>query len=99
MDFPYIYEMLVLALEWAWSLRHGVAFLQSRMYMQNKLRYFRFMCGELTQQELAEKAGVTRQTIIAIEKGTFNPSVKLALKLASILGTTVEAMFMLEEKD
>jgi len=72
---------------------------KAEYHMQNKLRYFRFMSGELTQQELAEKAGVTRQTIIAIEKGTFNPSVKLALKLASILGTTVESMFMLDDKD
>jgi len=64
--------------------------------MQNKLRHFRFLKDELTQQDLAAKAGVTRQTIIAIEKGTFNPSVKLALKLARILDVTVEELFTLE---
>jgi putative transcriptional regulator len=67
--------------------------------MQNKLRHFRFLKDELTQQDLAAKAGVTRQTIIAIEKGTFNPSVKLALKLARILDVTVEELFTLENND
>lgn len=67
--------------------------------MKNKLKYFRFMAGEQTQQQLAQKAGVTRQTIIAIEKGTFNPSVKLALKLARILNTNVESLFTLEDGD
>lgn len=67
--------------------------------METKLKYFRFMSGEMTQQQLAEKAGVTRQTIIAIEKGAFNPSVKLALKFSKILGTNVESLFALEEED
>ncbi|MCD4693352.1 MAG: helix-turn-helix transcriptional regulator [Calditrichales bacterium] len=67
--------------------------------MQNKVRYFRFSNNEMTQQNLASQANVTRQTIIAIEKGSFNPSVKLALKLAKILKTTVEEMFSLDESD
>jgi putative transcriptional regulator len=67
--------------------------------MQNKIKYYRFMAGELTQQQLAEKAGVTRQTIIAIEKGSFNPSVRLALKLSKILNATVEDLFYLDEKE
>lgn len=53
----------------------------------------------MTQQKLAELTGVTRQTIIAIEKGAFNPSVRLALKIAKILETDVESLFFLEEKD
>ncbi len=67
--------------------------------MQNNLKRQRLVVGQLTQQDLAEQAGVTRQTIIAIEKGSFNPSVKLALKLAKILNTTVEELFILESKD
>jgi putative transcriptional regulator len=67
--------------------------------MENKIKYYRFMTGEMTQQQLAEKVGVTRQTIIAIEKGSFNPSVKLALKLSKILSETVESLFSLEEDD
>lgn len=74
-------------------------FIYQWVTMQNKVRYFRFMNQEMTQQGLAEKAGVTRQTIIAIEKGDFNPSVKLALKFARIFGTPVETIFMLEEND
>lgn len=67
--------------------------------MQNKVRYYRFMNNEMTQQELADRVGVARQTIIAIEKGVFNPSVKLALKLAKIFGVTVDELFALEEND
>ncbi|MCI0515402.1 helix-turn-helix transcriptional regulator [candidate division KSB1 bacterium] len=67
--------------------------------MQTKLRYYRFMNHEMTQQGLADKVGVTRQTIIAIEKGAFNPSVRLALKIARIFGTSVEAIFSLDEND
>ena len=47
----------------------------------------------LTQEQLAEKAGVTRQTVIAIEKGNYAPSVALALRLAAIFKTSVEKLF------
>ena len=53
----------------------------------------------MTQQQLAAAVRVTRQTIIAIEKGNFNPSVKLALKIARTLGATVEELFELEKED
>jgi len=53
----------------------------------------------MTQNDLARMAGVSRQTVIAIEKGKFNPSVKLALKLANIFQCTVEELFQLEEGD
>ena len=67
--------------------------------MENKIRYYRFMNKEMTQADLAEKAGVARQTIIAIEKGAFNPSIRLALKMARIFGVSVEDLFTLDEKD
>jgi putative transcriptional regulator len=67
--------------------------------MENKVRYYRFMNKEMTQQELAERAGVTRQTIIAIEKGAFNPSVRLALKMSRIFNINVEVLFSLSEND
>lgn len=69
------------------------------MRVKNKVKQFRFQKNEMTQQKLAELTGVTRQTIIAIEKGAFNPSVRLALKIAKILETDVESLFFLEEKD
>jgi putative transcriptional regulator len=68
-------------------------------YVKNKLREFRFKNDEITQESLAELVGVSRQTIIAIEKGRFNPSVKLALKIARALRCTVEDLFIIEEGD
>jgi putative transcriptional regulator len=64
--------------------------------MENRVRYFRFVRGELSQAELAERVGVSRQTIVAIERGNYNPSVALALRLARALETTVEELFVLE---
>jgi putative transcriptional regulator len=67
--------------------------------MKTHLKRFRFERGDLSQQELAEMVGVSRQTIVAIERGNYSPSVKLALVLARKLGTTVEELFELEEGD
>ena len=67
--------------------------------MKTNLRRFRFDRGELSQQQLADMVGVSRQTIVSIERGDYAPSVKLALLLAEKLGTTVEQLFILEEKD
>ena len=67
--------------------------------MKTNLRKFRFERGELSQQQLADLVGVSRQTIVAIEKGDYAPSVKLALLLAAKLETKVEDLFILEDKD
>ncbi len=67
--------------------------------MENKIRYYRFMNHEMTQHELADQVNVTRQTILAIEKGVFNPSVKLALKIAKVFGVSVEEVFTLDQTD
>jgi putative transcriptional regulator len=50
----------------------------------------------MTQQELADRVGVTRQTVLAIERGSYNPSVGLALRIAAVFGVPVEALFELE---
>ena len=63
----------------------------------NNIRRLRFEHGEMTQQELAERAGVTRQTIIAIEAGKYMPSLPLAFKLARIFNLGVEDVFQLED--
>lgn len=63
--------------------------------LQNTLRERRKAAGGLTQQELAERAGVTRQSIISIEGGKYRPSVELALMLARALGCTVDDLFHL----
>ncbi len=67
--------------------------------MKTNLRKFRFNCGELSQQQLADMVMVSRQTIVSIEGGNYAPSVKLALLLAKKLKTTVEELFVLEDKD
>jgi putative transcriptional regulator len=62
--------------------------------LQNRLPELRARY-RLTQQDLAQRVGVTRQTIIAIEKGQYNPSTTLALKLARMLQVPVESIFWL----
>ena len=53
----------------------------------------------LSQQELADRVGVTRQTILSIERGRYNPSVGLALRLAETFGVTVEALFEIDRRE
>jgi putative transcriptional regulator len=60
--------------------------------ISNKVNKYRTEAG-LTQEQLAEKVGVTRQTIIAIERGNYTPSVLLALKLSVAFKVTVEELF------
>jgi putative transcriptional regulator len=67
--------------------------------MKTNLRKFRFERGELSQQQLADAVGVSRQTIVSIERGDYAPSVKLALLLADRLQTTVEDLFVLEDSN
>lgn len=66
--------------------------------MKNRIRVARAEV-RMTQQQLADTAGVSRQTINAIESGRFVPSTMLALKMARIFGTSVENLFSLDEED
>jgi putative transcriptional regulator len=66
--------------------------------LNNKLPDFRKENG-YSQDKLAEALGVSRQTIISIEKGKYNPSLPLALFIAKIFNTSVENIFSLEEED
>ncbi len=63
--------------------------------MKNRLRELREAKG-LTQEELAKALGVTRQTIIAIEKGKYDPSLRLAFKIARFFGVKIEDVFIYE---
>ena len=67
--------------------------------VRNEVRKQRFLNGEMTQEELARRVGVTRQTIIAIEKGKYNPSVALALRIARVFGLAVEQIFSLPKEE
>ncbi|MFC1780611.1 helix-turn-helix transcriptional regulator [Patescibacteria group bacterium] len=64
--------------------------------ISNKIRELRFFADEMTQEQLAEKVGVTRQTIIAIEKGNYSPSLELAFKIAQAFKKRLEEVFMYE---
>jgi putative transcriptional regulator len=66
--------------------------------IRNRVRALRFVTGEMTQEELARRAGVSRQTIIAIEKGKYNPSVGLALRIARVFGVPVDEVFSLGDE-
>lgn len=61
--------------------------------LENRIRRLRFDHGEMTQQQLAERAGVTRQTIIALEAGKYAPSLLLAFRIARAFGVGVEDVF------
>lgn len=62
----------------------------------NRLRELRQQAGGLTQQELAERVGVTRQTIIAIEGNRYSPSLEVAFLIAQALGVGIEQVFQFE---
>lgn len=65
--------------------------------MKNKLKVYRAM-QDLTQEALAEKLGVTRQTIVSIENGKYDPSIGLAFKIARLFDVKIEDVFLLEEE-
>ena len=69
----------------------------SAWVIRNNIRTLRFLHEEMTQQQLAEKVRVTRQSIIAMEQGKYTPSLELAFRIARAFNTTVEAVFFLEE--
>jgi putative transcriptional regulator len=65
----------------------------SKSIVQNNIRKLRFNADEMTQQQLADLAGVSRQTIVAIEKGNYSPSLELAFRLSYIFKTPLEDVF------
>ena len=65
-------------------------------HIQNNIRTLRFFKDEMTQQELADEVGVTRQTIAAIEAGKYFPTLELAFRLANVFDTTLNEVFSYE---
>ena len=65
----------------------------ARGRIQNNIRSLRFHHAEMTQQELAEKVGVTRQTVIAIEGDKYAPSLEVAFRIAHVFGVPLEQVF------
>ena len=69
------------------------AFKMSKSYIHNNIRKLRFNADEMTQQQLADKVGASRQTIVAIEKGKYSPSLVLAFKIAEVFNAPLEEVF------
>jgi putative transcriptional regulator len=67
--------------------------------VSNNIRKLRFYHNEMTQKELAEKVGVTRQTIVAIENAKYSPSLELAFRIALVFDSPLEEVFFYEPKD
>jgi putative transcriptional regulator len=65
-------------------------------WIRNNVRKLRFLGSEMTQQELAEKIGVTRQTVIAIEQDKYSPSLEVAFRIARVFGVPLEEVFQYE---
>jgi len=66
--------------------------------MRTRIKEYRAKFN-ITQEELAKKVGVRRETIVFLEKGKYNPSLKLAYKIAKTLNATIEEIFMFEDED
>ena len=67
--------------------------------IKNNVRRLRFDNGQMTQQQLADKVGVTRQTIIAIEAGKYAPSLPLAFRIARTFGVPIEQVFQYDNEN
>ena len=66
--------------------------------LTNSIRTLRFHAGEMTQGELGEKIGVTRQTVAAIEQGKYSPTLETAFRIADVFGVTLEQVFSWAEE-
>jgi putative transcriptional regulator len=67
--------------------------------IRSEVRKLRFLNGEMTQEELARRVGVSRQTIVAIEGGRYDPSVSLAIRIGRVFGVPVEEAFILHDTE
>jgi len=63
----------------------------------NDIRTLRFLAGEMTQEELGRRVGVTRQTIAAVEQGKYSPSLEVAFRIARVFGKPLETIFQWKE--
>lgn len=61
--------------------------------VENQIRKLRFLSDEMTQAELAQKIGVTRQTVVAIENGKYSPSLEVAFRIARVFDMPLESVF------
>ncbi len=67
-----------------------------KVVIHNRIREFRFKANEMTQQQLADSVGITRQTVIALEQGRYYPSLELAFRIAKVFELPLEEVFQYE---
>lgn len=73
--------------------------MSKKITITNEIRKLRFFANEMTQLELAEKAGASRQTIIALEAGKYTPSLEMAFKIAHVFGVDIGEVFSCKIED
>ena len=71
----------------------------TKLPFDNDIKTLRFLGGEITQGELGEKVGVTRQTIAAIEQGKYSPSLEVAFRIAAVLGQPLTEVFQWRDEE
>ncbi len=69
----------------------------AKVVIRNRIRELRFKAEEMTQQTLADRVGITRQTVIALEKGKYYPSLELAFRIAKTFGVPLREVFQVVE--
>ncbi len=70
-----------------------------KLLINNNVRKLRFQNNEMTQKDLSVKVGVSRQTIVAIEKGQYSPTLELCFKLAIVFNKTIDEIFFIESNE
>lgn len=73
--------------------------MNKKLTITNNIRRLRFFADEMTQLELAEKAGISRQTIIALEGGKYSPSLELAFRIANVFGVPIGEVFECKQEE
>ncbi|MFN6924452.1 MAG: helix-turn-helix transcriptional regulator [Tabrizicola sp.] len=66
--------------------------------VENRIRRLRFDAGEMTQKDLADRVGVTRQTILAIENGKYSPTLELAFRIARVFDVPLDQVFIYRDE-
>ena len=82
----------------AGRLPQGILTMGKPTRVTNRIRALRFAAGEMTQAELADRVGVTRQTVIAIEQGRYSPSLEMAFQIARVFGVPLDDVFQYPEE-
>lgn len=80
------------------AIMRGVPDMSKGFEIKNNIRRLRFFANEMTQQELAERTGVSRQTIISIEAGKYSPSLELAFRIADAFGVAIGEVFSYQKE-